>query len=284
MAEKLIQVERRESVAKITLNRPDKLNALTETMMQDLERSLGELADSPDISVIVLRGAGRAFCTGYDITPIAGDARSRTRREGDITEDRERLRRVVDRWLGIWDLRVPVIAQVHGQCLAGGSELALMCDLVVMADDAQIGHPAVRAIGVPPTNIYPYAFGLRLAKELVLTGDTLSGAEAAALGVANYAVPPEDLDDFVDSLAQRIAQTPKELLGLNKVAVNRAYEVMGIRTGVLLGVDYDAIGHFTKAAREFWELAEAEGLRAALQRRDTPFNEGDFVRPKRWTK
>lgn len=267
-----ILVERIERVARLTLNRPDKLNSMTETMMREMQDALIALDDDPNVSVIIIRGAGRAFCTGYDITPEKGGTRAYARENKDITGDRERLRRVVTRWFNaIWDLRTPVIAQVHGYCLAGGSELALMCDLIVAADDAQIGHPAVRAIGVPPTNIYPYALGLRKAKEMVLTGDTMTGAEAMQRGVINYRSTSAELDATTLALAQRISKTPKELLALNKQSVNKAYEVMGIRLGTHLGVEYDTIGHFTKTAFEFWEVAERDGLKAALNRRDNPF-------------
>lgn len=240
--------------------------------MREMQDALITLDDDPGVSCIILRGAGRAFCTGYDITPDKDGYRSAARRNMDIIGDRERLRRVVTRWFhAIWDLRTPVIAQVHGHCLAGGSELALMCDLIIAADDARIGHPAVRAIGVPPTNIYPYALGLRKAKEMVLTGDTLTGAEAARQGVINDCAPVDQLESVTLALAERIAQTPKEMLALNKQSVNKAYEVMGIRLGAHLGVEYDTMGHFTRTAFDFWEVAEREGLKAALNRRDDPF-------------
>lgn len=267
-----ILVERLDRVARLTLNRPEKLNALSEALMREMDDALVSLDDDAGVSVIILRGAGRAFCAGYDITPDKSGFRTKARKNMDITGDRERLRRLVTRWFNaIWDLRTPVIAQVHGHCLAGGSELAMMCDLVVAADDARIGHPAVRAMGTPPTNIYPYIMGLRKAKEMVLTGEVLTGVRAAELGVVNYHYPAEELERTTLELAQRIARTPKEMLALNKMSVNKAFEVMGIRLGAHLGVEYDAMGHFTRTAFEFWEVAERDGLKAALDRRDKPF-------------
>ena len=258
-----------DKIATITLNRPDKLNALTEPMTRGLQRALEVLDEDAGISVIILKGAGRAFCAGYDITPTA--ARTAARASRDIIADREKLRHTVARWLTIWDLRIPVIAQVHGYCLAGGSELALLCDLIVAAQDAQIGHPAVRSMGVPPTNIYPYAFGLRKAKQMVLTGDTIAGARAAELGIVNWSAAADDLDRFTLEIARRIARIPRDMLTLNKRAVNRAYELMGFRAGVEIGIEYDAMAHFTPPAVRFWETAEREGLRAALAERDRPF-------------
>lgn len=267
-----ILLERIDKVARVSLNRPDKMNALSETLMRELQDALLALDDDPEVSVIILRGAGRSFCAGYDITPEKNDYRSQTRKNMDITGDRKRLRRVVSRWFNaIWDLGTPVIAQVHGYCLAGGSELALMCDLIVAADDAKIGHPPVRSMGVPPTNIYPYAMGLRKAKEMMLTGDTLTGAQALELGIVNYACTAGELEQTTLALAQRIAKTPKEMLTLNKQSVNKAYEAMGIRLGAHLGVEYDTMGHFTKTAFDFWEVAERDGLKAALARRDDPY-------------
>jgi len=267
-----IIVEKLERVARVTLNRPDKLNALSGPLMKEMEQALIELDDAEETSVVIVRGAGRAFCAGYDITPAKGDTRAKARQNMDITGDRERLRRTVTRWFNaLWDLRMPVIAQVHGHCLAGGSELAMMCDLVVAADDARIGHPAVRSMGTPPTNIYPYLLGLRKAKEMVLTGEVLSGIRAAELGVVNYHYPADRVEAETLALARRIAKTPKEMLALNKMSVNKAFEVMGIRLGAHLGVEYDAMGHFTRTAFDFWEVAERDGLKAALDRRDKPY-------------
>lgn len=267
-----ILVEQMDRVARVTLNRPDKMNALSGALMKELEHAMIELDDAEETSVVILRGAGRAFCAGYDITPAKDDYRAKARKNMDITTDRERLRRTVTRWFNaLWDLRMPVIAQVHGHCLAGGSEMAMMCDLVVAADDARIGHPAVRSMGTPPTNIYPYLMGLRKAKEMVLTGEVLSGIRAAELGVVNYHYPAERVEEETLALAKRISVTPKEMLALNKLSVNKAFEVMGIRLGAHLGVEYDAMGHFTKTAFDFWEVAETQGLKAALERRDKPF-------------
>jgi enoyl-CoA hydratase len=273
MSQDVVLLEKTDRVATVTLNRPDKRNAMNEALLEGLSGCLQELDGSDDVSVIILRGAGRAFCAGYDIEPSNDGARSGYLKSGDVVGDRWRLRRNAKRMLELWDLRTPVIAQVHGYALAGGSELALMCDLVVAADDAKIGFPAVRGLGVPPLSIYASVIGIRWAKQLLLTGDSVTGAEAARIGMINTSVPAEDLAGATHALASRVAKIPKDLLALNKASVNTAYEVLGFRAAALLGADFDALSHRTPAVLDFFARAESDGLAAALRDRDAKFED-----------
>lgn len=273
MDDEEVLVERDARVATVTLNRPHKRNALNERLLAAFSRRMGELDASGDVSVIIVKGAGPCFSAGYDIAHANDSARSKYLKEGDVVGDRWRLRRNSRRWLDLWELRTPVIAQVHGHCLAGASELALMCDLVVAADDAKIGFPAVRGLGVPPLSVYPLLMGIRKAKELLFTGDSISGAEAARLGLINSAVPAESLEQTTRALAARIAKIPKDLLALNKASANAAYEAMGFRAAALLGAEFDAMAHRTRAVLDWMDSVERYGLRDAVRRRDARFEE-----------
>jgi enoyl-CoA hydratase len=174
--------------------------------------------------------------------------------------------------MSIWDLAKPVIAQVHGFCLAGASELATGCDLVYMAEDAQMGYPAVR-FGVPDMHFHAWFLGMRKAMEMMLTGDSISGVEAVELGWANAAFPADELDERVLEIAQRIALVPAELLQLNKRVVHRQMDAMGMRAGIRAGTELCALGTHTKAMRQFIGAAREQGLTGALQERDAPFHD-----------
>jgi enoyl-CoA hydratase len=175
--------------------------------------------------------------------------------------------------MSIWDLAKPVIAQVHGYCLAGGSELATGCDLVYMAEDAQMGYPAVR-FGVPDMHFHPWFLGMRKAMEMMLTGDSINGIEAVERGWANAAFPADQLDEKVLEVAGRIAKVPTELLQLNKRVVHRQMDAMGMRAGIRAGTELCALGTHTKTMAKFVGNAREKGLTTALQERDAPF--GDY--------
>lgn len=260
-----------EGVRRLTLNRPDKRNALNHALRGALVAALQEADDDPDVRVTVVRGAGSCFSAGYEL--------------GDGNEGQEPPyftaggeghwpRHVTDGWMGIWDLAKPVVAQVHGWCLAGGSELATGCDLVYVAEDARIGYPAVR-FGVPDMQFHAWFMGMRSAMEMMLTGDALSGTEAARLGWANRAVAADRLDEEVLSVAGRIALVPSDLAQLNKRTVHRAMETMGLRTAIRAGTELCALGMHQPSMAAFLERARgAGGLTAALSERDNPF--GDY--------
>ena len=248
-----VEVEREDRRAWVTLNRPEKRNALNTTLLSELSLATAELDADPDVSVIVIRGAGPSFCAGFDISASGNPEREARRARNDVMADWRALRSHQRRWLELWHLPTPTIAQVHGYCLAGGSELALNCDLVFAADDAVFGHPVVRDLGVPTANVYPYLVGLRRAKELALTGATLSGVEAAEMGLINRSMPAAELDAYVRGFATRVAEVPKVLLSFNKLAVNSAFSAMGYESGLATGMTLDALAHTTNEVRHVQE-------------------------------
>ena len=273
------------AVATITLNRPEKLNAISQALRDDLEAALRELNPGDAVRVIRLKAAGRAFCAGYDLTPERGALDWRpNQRTGDnawelgesrIALDRESLRQSVDRWLWMWSYRKPIIAQVHGWCLAGGGEMIGACDIVFATEDARFGHPAGRAIGIPPTlGMWPIKIGLLKTKELLFSGDTIDGVEAERLGMINRAMPPDELDEQAMAYCQRIAQVPLDGLSVHKHSANRWFEIMGLRTAAAEGAEFDAIWHEAPSIAAFADKARQEGLKAALEWRDDPFGDG----------
>jgi enoyl-CoA hydratase len=265
MAYETVVCEKRGKVVHITLNRPDKLNALSAALMAEIVHALDEAERDAECSVVVIKGAGRAFCAGYDLDP--SDAQ-RAESFGDPALDRMRLLGVQRHWWRIWDCAKPVVAQVHGYCLAGGSELAMMCDLVIAAEDARFGYPPLRDMGSPVTPIWPWLIGARWAKLLYFTGDAIDGKTAEAIGMINFAVPAERLDDAVTLLTERMAKVPVDLLALHKAQVNRAFEVMGIRAALSSGPEFDAVGHSSSGARkEFFLPAAEKGVKWVIEKR-----------------
>lgn len=257
-------------VRRITLNRPEKRNALNHGLRGEIITALQEADMDPDVRVMILRGAGSCFSAGYDLGDgNAGQAFPWFTAEGEGHWPRH----VTQGWMSIWELSKPVIAQVHGYCLAGGSELATCCDLVYVADDAQMGYPAVR-FGVPDNHFHPWFVGMRKAMEMMLTGDSLSGVECARLGWANDSVPADQLEQKVLDVAQRICGVPLDLSRLNKRLVHRQMEIMGLWTGIRAGSELCALGTHQKSLHDFMERTREQGLTGALQERDQPF--GDY--------
>ena len=257
-------------VRRVTLNRPEKRNALNHALRGGIIQALQEADQDPEILVMIVRGAGKCFSSGYDL--------------GSGNEGQELPwftpggeghwpRHVTQGWMSIWELAKPVIAQVHGYCLAGGSELATCCDLVYMADDAQMGYPAVR-FGVPDNHFHAWFVGMRKAMEMMLTGDSIYGVEAARLGWANASFPEAELEPKVLEIAQRIATVPPDLVQLNKRVVHRQMEIMGLHTGIRVGSELCALGMHQKSMHEFLGQTRDKGLTGALQDRDQPF--GDY--------
>ena len=279
----LVQID--GPVATITLNRPEKLNAISGGLRDDLEAALRELNPGDAVRVIRLKGAGRAFCAGYDLTPERGALQWRpNQRSGDqawelgesrIALDREGLRASVDRWLWMWSYRKPIIAQVHGWCLAGGGEMIGACDIVFAAETARFGHPAGRAIGIPPTlGMWPIKIGLLKTKELLFSGDTVDGLEAERIGMINRAIPEDLLDAETMDYCQRIAHVPMDGLTVHKHSANRWFELMGLRVAASEGAEFDAIWHDAPSIDEFAKISREKGLKMALEWRDDPFGDG----------
>lgn len=259
----------RARIRRLTLNRPAKRNAMSNVLRSRLLEELRAADLDDDVSVIVIRGAGKCWSAGYDLAQDHSEPLSRhsNRRHGHWP------RHIVDGWIDVWDFDTPVIGQVHGYCLAGGTELAMACDLVYVADDAVIGYPPVRDISPPDMCWQPWIYGLRRAMEAVLTGDSVSGKEAAEMGFANRSFPIDALEEAVLAVAERISSVPPEVLALNKRAVHRAMDVMGIRTSLRVTTDSQTIGGMLPSSSSRKE-AYRSGVTAALTDRDASF--GDY--------
>jgi enoyl-CoA hydratase len=254
-------------VRRLTLNRPAKRNALSNALRGEIFKALEAADADPAVRVIIVRGAGTCFSSGYDLAGVGALPYHTAGGQGQWA------RHVVEGCFKVWDLAKPVIAQVHGWCLAGGSELAVACDLVYVAEDAQIGYPPVRTMSPPDNQYHAWLMGMRAAMELMLTGDAISGVEAVRLGFANRAFPLSDLEGEVLAMAERIAQVDPELAQLNKRLVHRQMEAMGLRQGLRAGTDLHALGWHTGASRAYMTRMR-EGVKEALTARDEAF--GDY--------
>jgi enoyl-CoA hydratase len=267
-----VLTERIGAVCRLTLNRPRQHNPLTSRCIDELLTAVAGAGQDPDVRTVIIRGAGPSFSSGYgvileDIRPSDQNARS------GIEVDATAMLDLAAGWSRIWDCAIPVIAQVHGNCLAGGTDLALHCDIVVAADDARIGFPPVRSMGVPPTNMWLYHLGPQWTKRLLFTGDTLTGAEAASIGLVQSAVPGPELEHTVTSLATRIALVGRDLLVANKRVINQGVELMGRSQLQRFAALNDAVAHRSADARAFTARAAEVGLKRAVQERDAPFEE-----------
>lgn len=271
-----ITYEVAEGRARITLNRPEVRNALSRRMQQELHDALWEADDDTRVHCVVLRGAGPDFCAGYDLTeaPPRSDDVVPRRGAASVDDDAWQLERAGRLRMAIFEMHKPVIAAVHGHCLAGGTDLALLCDLVVAADDARIGFPPARNLGSLPNHMWVYLVGPQWAKRLLLTGDLVTGADAARIGLVLKAVPADLLNDEVEGLADRMARIDPDLLSANKRVVNLALELMGAGTLQRLAAEIDARAHRATAARAFAGAVAEVGLREAIRRRDAPFGDG----------
>ncbi len=257
-------------VRRITLNRPEKRNALSHPLRGAILLALREGDQDPDVRVMIIRGAGPSFSAGYD---LGGGNEGYEYPFYTPAGEGQWPRHVTEGWMGIWDLSKPVIAQVHGYCLAGGSELATGCDLIYIAEDAQMGYPAVR-FGVPDMHFHTWFLGMRRAMEMMITGDSITGIEAVDEGWANRAFPADELDDAVLAQAKKIASIPPDIVQLNKRTVHRQMDHMGMRAGIRAGTELCALGVHSPAMAEFIGKAREGGLTKALTERDEPF--GDY--------
>jgi enoyl-CoA hydratase len=271
-------------VARITLNRPEKMNALSQELLFEFNEALHDLEADSDIRVIIVKGEGRTFSAGYDLAPTQGGADAVVRSHKGVDAKKRRLamgirtgmQQITDIHMYFWNMAKITIAQVHGYALAGGCELAMMADLVVAADDAQLGHPALRGMGTSRTGvIWPLVIGMRKAKELYYSGDSVTGKEAEEIGMVNYSWPLEELDERTISFADRIANVSADHLALLKMNMNRFYENMGIYSSVRASTDMDAMGQFTEASYEYSDQMREHGLKDALAWRDGPYRGSD---------
>lgn len=269
MAYETIIYETDGPLARITLNRPERLNAINLKMPEELERAVGEANANPRVRVIVLRGAGRAFCAGFDLEPrlFTGPA------QWDPVADYSLTTALAAKFMSLWYSRKPTVAQVHGWCVAGGTDMVLCSDLIVAAEDAQIGYAPARVWGSPLTAMWVYRLGAEWAKRLLLTGDAVDGRTAERIGLVHKAVPEADLEREVEALAGRIARIPASQLVSMKLLVNQAYENMGLRTTQLLGSILDGLMRHTPEGLAWRRLIDEKGIREALRQRDAPFDD-----------
>lgn len=266
--------------ARITLNRPEKRNALSMELQAELNEALWEADNDTRVHAVVIRGAGSCFSSGYDLTKFGEAAKNQPgdgpshRGATTIDDDIWQLERGQRLRMVLFDMHKPVIAQVHGYCLAGGTDIALLCDMVIAAEDATFGFPPARDLGSLPNNMWLYNVGPQWAKRLLLTGDTITGIEAAQIGLALKAVPADLLEAEVEGLLDRLAAIDADLLTANKRIINLGLELMGARTLQRLACENDARGHQAASAREFVRRATTEGLKAAFKERDSRFGDG----------
>jgi enoyl-CoA hydratase/carnithine racemase len=265
--------EAQDGVATLTLNRPQRLNAITPELIADFRGALARAWDDDAVRVVRLRGAGPSFCAGYDIG--WGATSMEAAEEGgpwDPIADYETMNRFVEAYMSLWRSPKPVVAQVHGYCVAGGTDFALCSDLIVCSEDCRIGYPPARVWGSPTTAMWMYRLGLERSKRLLLTGDAIDGRRAVQWGLASEAVPEERLDEAAMALARRVALLPSNQAHMMKLLVNQAFESMGLHTTQLVGTLLDGAARHTPEGVAF--TRGMDDVRAAVAERDAPF--GDY--------
>ncbi len=259
-------------IARITLNRPARLNAIDDRMPREIRRAVEAANDDDRVHVIVLSGAGRAFCAGYDLKQFAeGDRTNRWTQDmpWDPMRDYRGMKANTDDFLSIWRSYKPVICKVHGYAVAGGSDIALCADIVIMEDKARIGYMPARVWGCPTTAMWVYRLGAEKAKRMLLTGDTVDGTTAEKMGLVYQAVPLKILDKTVDALARRMAGVPKNQLMMQKLMINQAYENMGLANTQMIATLFDGITRHSPEGVWFKKYAEEHGFHEAVKWRDS---------------
>ena len=287
MSESVVRYEEKESVAVITLNRPDKMNTLTEAVVAGVADGIDEATASRQVRSIILRGAGRTLSGGYDLNPADAadptapwgspfDAPGPERREGawDPVRDLQFMGHNVRRFMKIWECPKPVLGQIHGWAVGGATDLVLCCDLLFMADDAHIGYAPSRIFGTPTTMMWVYRLGLEHAKQFLLSGDAIDAETAHRIGLVAYVHPADELESAIERFARRFEHIPANQLALNKLLINQAFENMGLRTSQLLGTLFDGVTRHTEEAYQWVESLSEKGFRQVIAERDEPF--GDY--------
>ncbi|MEM1153598.1 MAG: crotonase/enoyl-CoA hydratase family protein [Pseudomonadota bacterium] len=266
-----------DAIATITLNRPEKYNTLRPSLLDDLDDALRQANRDESVKVIILEGAGDAFCAGFDFSDglehFEGIVEDNYDPGRDVDLVINPYKSYMSQFMGLWRGLKPVIAKVHGYCMGGGSEMALCADLVIASDDARIGTPYSRVWGCHLSGMWVYRLGLAKAKYYALTGEWVSGEEAAKIELINQSVPLEELDATVQALAGKLAQIPLTQLMSMKLIVNQAYDNMGLQSTQTLGPILDGIMRNTPEGRDFVRVAKSEGVKAAVTMRDAPFND-----------
>lgn len=271
-----LHYETNDAIATIEFRRPERSNALDAATLEAMDEAVAAAAADDDVKALVFQGAGRGFSAGYDLDtsgPI--NVKQQT-----IAQDWRRLQRNNERWERIFAFPKPTLAKVHGYAVAGGLELAMACDLVVATDTARLGHPPLRALGTPPFMVFAQTLGHRDMREMLFTGNSVSGAVAADRGWINHAVPEDRLEAEVERLLTALRAMPLDNLRLLKRLILRADAITGGPAVRGIGVEFDAIAHRGTAAAAFWDEVDESGLRRALATRDAPFEAGDYLGPR----
>ncbi|MFC3454089.1 crotonase/enoyl-CoA hydratase family protein [Amycolatopsis speibonae] len=258
--------------AYLTLNRPERLNAINDVMPAEIRQAVERANEDDAVRVIVVRGEGRSFCAGYDLKQFAEeDSEGRWNQcpVWDPVKDYRVMKRNTDDFFSLWRSLKPTICQVQGHAIAGGSDIALSCDVLIMATDARIGYPPARVWGCPTTAMWVYRVGAQRAKRMLLTGDTIDGATAADWGLALDAVEPGRLEAAVEELADRMAGVPTNQLVMQKLMINQAYDNMGLSGTQTLATLFDGITRHSPEGRWFREFAERDGFHEAVAYRDS---------------
>ena len=259
-----------ERIARITFNRPKRLNAIGERTGRELRHAVERANDDDDVHVIVLQGAGRAFCAGYDLKDYAeGDTPWNQDMPWDPMIDYRMMKQNTDDFFSLWRSHKPTIAKVQGFAVAGGSDIALCCDFVIMAEDAKIGYPPARVWGCPTTAMWVYRLGAQMAKRMLFTGDLVDGREAKAMGLALEAVPEGELEECVMRLARRMAGVPKNQLMMQKLMINQAYDNMGLASTQMTAALFDGITRHSPEGMWFRGHAAKHGFHEAVKMRDS---------------
>ena len=259
-------------IARITLNRPERLNAIVPAMPREIRQAVERANADDEIHVIILQGAGRAFCAGYDLKEFAeGDAETACTQSmpWDPMIDYRAMKGFTDDFFSLWRSYKPTICKVQGFAVAGGSDIALCCDLVVMAEDAKIGYMPARVWGCPTTAMWVYRLGAEKAKRMLLTGDTIDGKTAKEWGLVIDAVPEAELEDAVLRLANRMAGVPKNQLMMQKLMINQAYDNMGLANTQMIATLFDGITRHSPEGQWFKHHAEEKGYKEAVRLRDS---------------
>lgn len=284
--EPVVLYEERQSLAIITINRPEKMNTLNDAVIQGIADGIDEATASPEVSSIILRGAGPCFTAGYDLNPGSRErgggtwrprfgAPSVDARPGawDPVRDYAFMGHNMRRFMKLWECPKPVIAELHGYALGGGTDLILCADLIFMADDAIIGYPPSRVFGTPTTMMWVYRVGLEHVKEFLLSGDQIDAETAHRIGLVSKVFPREQLSTETEKYAKRYANIPANQLALNKLLINQAFENMGLRTTQMFGTFFDGVTRHTEEALRWRESFGEIGFRETIRRRDGPFQD-----------
>lgn len=264
-----VTYEVRDRRAYLTLNRPDRLNAITAQMGREIGEAVAAANTDESVRVIVLQGAGRAFCAGYDLKVYAEGGQDHQGEVWDPIQDFRMMKANTDHFFSLWRSAKPTIAKVQGYAVAGGSDIALSCDLVVMAEDARIGYMPARVWGCPTTAMWVYRLGAERAKRMLLTGDTIDGVQARDWGLVVDAVPGDELDEAVERLVDRMAGVPINQLVMQKMMINQAYDNMGLQSTQNMAVLFDGITRHSPEGRWFVDFAQEHGFGTAVQWRDS---------------